>query len=131
MEKKLKHLEMLQAVIVRMGNNSFLLKGWSVTLVSVLFAIAIQDKVKIFVALAYFPTLIFWALDGFYLWQERLFRVLYDHVRTLKENQIDFSMDVRKIDDQKITWGKAMFTDITLLFHLAVLAVISILLIVF
>ena len=34
MEKKIKHLEMIQAVIVRMGNNSFLLKGWSVTLIS-------------------------------------------------------------------------------------------------
>ena len=131
MEKKLKHLEMLQAVIVRMGNNSFLLKGWSVTLVSALFAIALQDKVKVFVALAYFPAFIFWALDGFYLWQERLFRVLYDHVRGLKENQIDFSMDVRRIDSSKVTWSRAMFTDITLLFHVAILAAISIILIVF
>jgi len=37
MEKKLKHLEMLQGVINRMANNSFLLKGWSVVLISALF----------------------------------------------------------------------------------------------
>lgn len=127
MEKKLKHLEMLQAVIVRMGNNSFLLKGWSVTLVSALFAIAIQEKVKVFIALAYFPAFIFWALDGFYLWQERLFRALYEHVRGLKESQIDFSMDVSKVGDKNITWAKAMSSDITVLFHVAILAAISIL----
>ena len=27
----------------------------------------------------------FWFLDSYFLWQERLFRTLYDHVRTLKE----------------------------------------------
>jgi len=33
MEAKLKHLEMIQDVIKRMASNSFLLKGWSLTLV--------------------------------------------------------------------------------------------------
>jgi hypothetical protein len=34
MGDKIKHLEMIQAVISRLANNSFLLKGWSITLVS-------------------------------------------------------------------------------------------------
>jgi len=131
MEKKLKHLELLQAVIVRMGNNSFLLKGWSVSLVSAIFVITIQDKAKGFIAIAFFPAFIFWALDGFYLWQERLFRALYDHVRGLKENQIDFSMDVSKVADDKTTWARAMFADIPVLFHGVILAGITILLIIF
>ena len=28
-----------------------------------------------------FPILAFWSLDGYFLWQERLFRALYEHVR--------------------------------------------------
>jgi hypothetical protein len=40
MDKKISHLQMLQAVITRMAGNSFLLKGWSVTLVSAPFALA-------------------------------------------------------------------------------------------
>ena len=34
MEKKIKHLEMIQGVINRMAGNSFALKGWSVTLIA-------------------------------------------------------------------------------------------------
>ncbi len=32
MEQKIKHLEFIQAAINRMAGNSFLLKGWTVTL---------------------------------------------------------------------------------------------------
>ncbi|MEN9503463.1 MAG: hypothetical protein RI964_2748 [Pseudomonadota bacterium] len=37
---RLKHLEMLQQVITRMASNSFLIKGWSITLISALLAFA-------------------------------------------------------------------------------------------
>ena len=40
------------------------------------------------------PVTIFWGLDGYFLWQERLYRALYDHVRQLEESEIDFSMDL-------------------------------------
>ena len=33
LEKVVKHLEMTQGIINRLANNSFLLKGWSMTLV--------------------------------------------------------------------------------------------------
>ena len=32
--------------------------------------------------------ILFWGLDGYFLWQERLFRALYDHVRQLPESEI-------------------------------------------
>ena len=40
MESKIAYLQMIQAVIARMAGNSFLIKGWSVTLVAALFALA-------------------------------------------------------------------------------------------
>ena len=84
MDRKLAHLEMIQAVVTRMASNSFHVKGWSVTLVVALFALAAVDDVnELFVYLAYFPTLMFWALDAYFLREERLFRKLYDHVRIL------------------------------------------------
>ena len=49
MDKKLKHLEFIQGVINRLSTNSFLLKGWSVVLVSALFALSTQDSNKSFV----------------------------------------------------------------------------------
>lgn len=78
MEKKLKHLEMIQAVINRMANNSFMLKGWTVTLVAGIFALASKDADKMYFLIAYIPLIIFWGLDSYYLLQERLYRSLYD-----------------------------------------------------
>ncbi len=61
------HLEMIQSIINRMATNSFHLKGWSVTLVAALFALAAKDSTPVFVYLAYFPAFAFWLLDGFFL----------------------------------------------------------------
>jgi hypothetical protein len=41
--KRIKHLEFIQATIVRLASNSFLLKGWTVTLVAALFALAAKE----------------------------------------------------------------------------------------
>lgn len=38
-ERKLKHLELIQGVINRLAGNFFTVKGWSVLLVSALFAL--------------------------------------------------------------------------------------------
>ena len=44
-EQKIKHLEMIEAVIERMGNNSFQLKGWAVTLVGIIGGLSAQGVV--------------------------------------------------------------------------------------
>src|SRR6266852_3616424 len=98
MDMKLKHLEFIQAVIGRMASNSFLLRGWSVTLAAALFALSAKDTNPKLLAIAYYPILIFWILDGYFLSQERLFRALYDKVRKLPESEIDFSMDTREFN---------------------------------
>ncbi len=92
-DRKHKHLELIQGVINRLSTNSFLLKGWSVVLISALFALSAADSRPAFVFLAYIPATVFWGLDGFFLWQEQLYRKLYDHVRILKNEDIDFSMN--------------------------------------
>lgn len=65
---------MIQAVVNRMSVNSFLLKGWSVVLISALFALAAGDSQALFVYIAYFPAIAFWMLDAYFLRQERLLR---------------------------------------------------------
>lgn len=45
-DNKVKHLEMIQAVINRMAQNSFLLKGWSVVLTAAIFALAADFRPK-------------------------------------------------------------------------------------
>ncbi len=106
---QIKHLEMLQAVITRMAGNSFLIKGWCVTLVSALLALSAKDA-KSMVFVAYLPVLMFWWLDSFFLRQERLFRKLFDRVREDNRAETDFSMktlgDESKVDSQsKVAWS--------------------------
>ena len=57
-----KHREMIQGIINRLGTNSFHLKGWSVVLVSALFALAVNTTRVYFVYLAYLPVIAFWVL---------------------------------------------------------------------
>jgi hypothetical protein len=128
MENKRAHLEMIQGVINRMAGNSFVIKGWTITLVAALFALAQKESNPVFMYLAYFPAVIFWALDGYYLWQERLFRKLFDRVRTLPENEIDFSMKTSVVGSQAGSIWKATFSQTILAFHGCV--ILSILLVI-
>jgi hypothetical protein len=70
---------MVQAVITRLGNDSFLIKGWAVN--GVFLGFAVSSKEAWLAAVAILPALLFWALDTYYLRSERLFRVFYERVR--------------------------------------------------
>ena len=127
MDKTLKHLEFIQGVINRLSTNSFLLKGWSVVLVAALFALAAPNRNVAFIYLAYMPAIMFWGLDGFFLWQEQLFRDLYDYVRCLNENDIDFSMDTTQFKSKKgRSWLEATFSKTLIPFHGVLIAAIVI-----
>lgn len=92
MESKLKHLEFIQNTITRMSHNSFLLKGWAVTLVGALFALSQKEIEGGVTIIAIVLTMMFWILDAYYLSKEHLFRLLYDEVRIKNPDEIDFSM---------------------------------------
>jgi hypothetical protein len=117
MGKKEKHLEMILRVVDRLSINSFLLKGWSVVLVSALFALAAKDTKVVFVYLGYFPAFAFWGLDGYFLWQERLYRKLYDKVRSQPEDSVDFSMDTSSLRQATPLWVETCFSKTLVAFH--------------
>ncbi len=96
-DPKFAHLSMIQGVINRLSQNSFLLKGWSVILLAGLFGLAANDSEQKFVYIAYFPTAAFWLLDADFLRQERLFRGLYDEVRVSSSDALDFAMDTTQV----------------------------------
>ncbi len=116
-EAKLKHLDLIQAVINRMANSSFLLKGWSVTLSAALFALVAKDADQWFIILPLGPIVMFWGLDGYFLRQERLFRKLYDTVRTIEKDSIDFSMDTSAFEDDVDSWFSVVLSKTLAWFH--------------
>ena len=125
-EAVIKHLEMIQSVITRMASNSFMLKGWAVTIAAALFTLSAVGTNPLFFAAVFLPILLFWGLDSYYLMQERMFRVLYDYVR--QQQHTDFSM---KWDPQwaspRTKWVNCLLSVSEAAFYLP-LAVLSILL---
>lgn len=94
---KIAHLQMIQGVIDRMGGNLFYLRGWSITLLAGLFAISTSELLKVaeWAPFLFFVLLVlFWIYDAYFLSLELKFRGLYDKIRTIPEEKIDFSMDI-------------------------------------
>jgi hypothetical protein len=120
MENKRKHLEFIQNIISRMAGNLFFLRGWTITLIGALLALFSKNNSPDYVF--YFLIvliLVFWILDGYFLSQERSYRDLYNHVRKLKEEEIDFSMDISEYQKyKKNTLIFSMFSPTLLIFYL-------------
>ena len=87
-------------------------------MVSALFALSAADRCAAFVFLPYIPVIVFWGLDGFFLWQEKLYRKLYDHVRLLKDEDVDFSMNTMPFrTSDGPTWLGATFSKTLIPFY--------------
>jgi len=65
----------------------------------------------------------FWCLDAYYLSQERKFRSLYESAR--KASSTDFGMSTKATEQPRDTWSSAFFSTTMVLFHGAIIAVIS------
>ena len=77
---KHKHLEFIQHIITRIANNSFLLKGWSLTISTAIVGLASKSEGIAGDYFMLFPVVLFWYLDSYYLSQEKAFRDLYNKV---------------------------------------------------
>lgn len=119
MEMKIKHLDMIQGIINRMASNSFMLKGWTVTLTAGVFALASKDADECYFWIAYIPILIFWGLDSYYLQQERLYRSLYEKVRKIEEKDIDFSLKatLKEFNSNENRFFNSLFSKTEIFFY--------------
>jgi hypothetical protein len=90
--EQIAHLGFIQSVINRMGSNSAMIKGWTVTLVAAIFALASKDSNQNFIFIALIAALLFGFLDAYYLSQEKQYRELYKRVAE-KDDVRFLSMD--------------------------------------
>ena len=99
-EMRMKHLELLQNVVTRMGNNSASLKNFCMTLIAGIIglAAAVQKPEALLYTIPI--VLIFAVLDANYLKLERAFRSQYNVVRKQKlDKEPDFLIETG--------WGKS------------------------
>ena len=95
-----------------------------------LFALAAANTNPLFVYLVYFPTFMFWALDAYFLRQERLFRKLYDYVRTSEQASVDFSMNTQPFAKNVDGTLSVAFSHSLRLFHGTITATIVVVMVV-
>ena len=124
-EKVVEHLKMTQAVIDRLGRNSLWVKTWSLSLVvTAMILVAIQDeKYPIVFLMPITLVLGFWILDGYFLWQERLFRKVYDEIRVQSDTVFEMNPMTHK-NKPKCSWLSAIFSPTLVIFYLVELVFI-------
>ncbi len=122
MEAKLKHLDFIQAAISRMATNSFLFKGWAITIAAALSAYGAVESKAVLLTIALVSTTMFWALDGYYLWLERGFIHLHNKVATNTDVDTDFCMAIDKTHAAR-RWFKTCWRPHLWFFYGAIIAV--------
>jgi hypothetical protein len=93
-----------------------LIKGWSLTVAAALLAFTAKEASWKVALIPLVPLTAFWLLDGYFIRQERLFRILYDESRKSETSVDVFSMDVRAFSEM-VPLKKAILSPALTLFY--------------
>ena len=118
-ETKSKHIDLVQSIITRMAQNSFVIKGWMITIVVGLFLFLQKDNLQNNFLIYLFPIIGFWLLDSYYLWQERLYRKLYGSVISNLKESSDLKLSVEEFKNST-KYLSALFSITEILTYLPV-----------
>ena len=122
-----KHLEFIQNVIDRMGQNSFHAKEWCITVISALIAFYLTQDAAVIrpvvTVTACVVTVLFALVDAYYLHLERGYRYLYKVAAGLEtDNTVKpYSMSRPKKYKSFSHFMEALFSLSTGLFYLVIL----------
>ncbi len=114
----IEELKMIQEIIKRFSSNSFIIKGWVITLIVAGFLFSEGNKFQLLIAII--PLLMFWFLDAYYLRQERLYRRLYNWVKTNRlsgNKEFSFDLSVNRFKDKKSSIITTMFSKTLFVFY--------------
>lgn len=121
-EDKRKHLEFIQGVINRLSSNTFLFKGWSITIVVAVFTAMVTTQNYALMWLSLGATVIFWFIDAYYLMLEQSYCKLYNKVAETDIEKIDYKMNVKEYICFS-AWIKAFKRPVLLMFYGTILVI--------
>ena len=104
-----KEIDLIQACITRMAQNSFKIKGWFVSIYAVILAL-LPEKVNVFLVCITLiaVNIIFWYLDGFFLRTEKVYRKIYDWVLE-KRPPSKFIGKIEKVESVwQVMWSRTL-----------------------
>ena len=126
-ENRVKHLELIQDAITRMGNNSFQMKSWMLVVATALLGTYANTNNKLLIILAIFPTIIFWYLDAYFLRQERKFRGVYSDVAGISDDPKPikpFEMPIQLYTEEKYSLGNVFGSATLLTLYVSVIVIL-------
>jgi len=118
-----KEIDLIQGVINRMAHNSFMLKGWLVTIIVAILALTketlLANNIEYFSLILLLPLIVFWYLDAFFLHKERCYRKLYDWVieNRMKINDYLYSLNYKRFEKDVDNIFCTMFSKTLLPFY--------------
>ena len=123
----IEELKMVQDIIKRMASNSFLLKGWTVAIISALLLLRLPKIFHLHIIIPLIPLAAFWWLDAYYLRQERLFRKLHAWIAENRmgsdEKLFDFSTE--QFSKEVSCQFKVMFSETIFPFYAIIAALLA------
>lgn len=116
-----KEIDLIQGCINRMAHNSFVVKGWTISLVSVVLALLPENfNIRLLCILGIIVCGCFWYLDAYFLKMERLYRFKYEWIieKRLTTNKFSYNLNPmnkymwlnEKEVKNKTCLGKIMFS---------------------
>ena len=125
------YFTIIQDVINRMAQNSFLIKAWTVTLIAAILVLTFSIVNSLIFGALLAIAIIFWVLDSYYLKLERVYRRLYkSKVEEYNDNQKRKSMKLFDMDyepflelEQKIP--RIMVSKTEILFYLPMIGALT------
>lgn len=100
-----KEIDLIQGCINRMAQNSFLIKGWAVTLFAVILALLpekVEQNNRILLGIVMLAiSIMFWYMDSFFLAAEKNYRKIYSWVlqeRPKNNRQLLYELNFKKFE---------------------------------
>ena len=120
-EELFKEIDLIQSCINRMAQNSFMLKGWALTVFAGVTVFTQGNNFTdwtIMLCSTLLPFVCFWVIDAFFLKTERKYRKLYTQVLHERKQGIlekQYELDISSIEEKNIVC--TMFSTTLLVFY--------------
>jgi hypothetical protein len=129
-EELFKEIDLIQACINRMSHNSFLIKGWALTLfagVTALLGKQLLTAPWLILCVILLPFVGFWYIDAFFLTTEKRYRKLYQWVLENRAKDItdfQYSLDPSRFEGCYSVWSVMRSNTLTIFYGIPSLILI-------
>ena len=122
MSKKVAHLNMLVSMLDMVNRSDVSAKRWAVSFTAVFLALATQQQGFRIAYLACVPLVLLWYVDAQNYRKEALINAMFERVRNLPEESVDFSIDLEALPEAKRSMIWWMFSGPALSFYASMIA---------